>query len=159
MKSVFFSSYWKRKEKPCNWLLIPYWMNVKLPQNLSLPVHLYALSSHFPYFSPLCSDIWALGCVLYEMCTLKHAVSILCVSCLRINVDLMYILGSIAELSHILILISALCVLYVWRIRMKNKSFFLSLIIKSVTPHSLNHSLNNPCFTLSLLLIEYDCPQ
>lgn len=61
---------------------------MKKPLLFPLSVYLYALSFHIPYSPPFCSDIWALGCVLYEMCTLKHAVSIACVSSLLINLCL-----------------------------------------------------------------------
>lgn len=138
-------------------------MNVKLPQNLSLPVHLYALSSHFPYFPLLCSDIWALGCVLYEMCTLKHAVSIPCVSCLLIDGDLMYLLQHCNAFSHTNFgLFSCMfCVYNGWQTKFQRIIHFFpeSLLIKSVSLHSFNHSLNNPCFTSSLLMIEYVLPQ
>lgn len=50
-----------------------------------LSVYFKARSFNIPYLPPICSDIWALGCVLYEMCTLKHAVSIACVSYILIH--------------------------------------------------------------------------
>ena len=39
------------------------------PPSLSTSLNTYIVP-------PLCSDIWALGCVLYELVTLKHAVSL-----------------------------------------------------------------------------------
>ena len=37
-------------------------------------------------FASLCSDIWAMGCVLYELTTLKHAVSVFaCTYCMFVH--------------------------------------------------------------------------